>query len=281
MSGKRTRTPRQQAEALRRPTLVLVAAAAHRIAHAQRRLRPADVHRKGVGDFVTRVDIECERTLRRQLTALLPEAGFLGEETDPRQVDRDWLWVVDPVDGTSNFARGLPHFAVSVALLHLRRPLLAVIHCAPENALYTAVQGSGARRNGRRFRIPRTALDDGAIVGCQWHRGQQQLGFLARLQQRGNRIRTLGCTVTQLADVAMGRLDGNVQEQGRSWDIAAAGLLVEEAGGRFTTWSGEPVFPFLDLSVGHTPSVAAGPKVHAALLGLLRGLTPTLVVSHR
>jgi len=250
--------------------MALVTEAAARIARARQRLRPADVRRKGAGDFVTRVDLDCERRLRRQLTALWPAAGFLGEETDPSQIDGDWLWVVDPIDGTSNYARGLPHFAVSVALLWRRRPLLAVVHCAPENALYTAVHGSGARRNGRRIRMPAATLDDGAIVGCQWHRGQQDLAFLARLQQRGNRIRTLGSTVTQLADVAMGRLDGNVQEQGRSWDIAAAGLVVEEAGGRFTTWTGQPVFPFADLAVAHTPTVAAGPRVHASLLRLLR-----------
>jgi len=281
MTGKRTRTPRQHAETLRLPTTALVKAAAQRIARAQGRLRPGDVRRKGVGDFVTRVDVECERILRRELTALLPDAGFLGEETDPRQVDRDWLWIVDPIDGTSNFARGLPHFAVSVALLHRRQPLLAVVHCAPEDALYTAVHRGGARRNGRRIAIPATTLDDGAIVGCQWHRGQQQLAFLARLQQRGNRIRTLGCTVTQLADVAMGRLDANVQEQGRSWDIAAAGLVVEEAGGRFTDWRGEPVFPFADLAIAHTPTIAAGPSVHAALVGLLEGQHPRLVVPRR
>lgn len=256
-------------------------AAARRIARAQRRLRPGDVRRKGVGDLVTRVDLACERALRRELSALLPDAGFLGEETDPREIDRDWLWVVDPIDGTSNYARGLPHFAVSVALLHRRRPLLAAVHCAPENALYTAVHGGGARRAGRRIRMPPTTLDDAAIVGCQWHRGQQQLTFLARLQQRGNRIRTLGCTVTQLADVAMGRLDANVQEQGRSWDIAAAGLVVEEAGGRFTTWRGEPVFPFPDLAVAHTPTVAAGPRVHRDIVELLRTVRPRLVVPRR
>lgn len=261
--------------------MALVTEAAAYIARARRRLRPGDIRRKGVGDFVTRVDLQCERLLRRRLGALLPTAGFLGEETDPTAIDRDWLWVVDPVDGTSNFARGLPHFAVSVALLWRRRPVLAVVHCAPEQALYTAVRGGGARRNGRPIRIPRTSLDDASIVGCQWHRGQQQLGFLARLQQRGNRIRTFGCTVTQLADVAMGRLDGNVQEQGRSWDIAAAGLLVEEAGGRFTDWTGAPVFPFADLAIGHTPTVAAGPRVHGDLLRLLRGLQPRLVVSPR
>lgn len=259
------------ARALRRPTLALVEAAARRIARAQRHLRPADVRRKGVGDFVTSVDITCERALRRSLRRLLPAAGFLGEETVPADLAEDWVWVVDPIDGTSNFSRGLAYFAVSVALLWRGQPMLACIHCAPEDASYTAVRGGGARRNGRLLRMPTSRLDDAAIVGCQWHRGQQRLRFVAAISRDGARIRTFGCTVTQLADVAMGRLDGNVQQQGRIWDIAAAGLLVEEAGGRFTDWRGRRVFPFLDLTIEHTATIAGRGPVHRALLARVRG----------
>lgn len=246
-----------------------VAEIAATIGRAQLRLRPTDVRRKGVGDFVTTVDVRSERFLRRALQKALPQAGFLGEESTPSDLGREWIWVVDPIDGTSNFARGLPHFAVAVALLQAGDPVLAIVHAAPENALYVAGRGSGARRNGRRLRIPAGRLDDGSIVGCQWFRGQQQLDFLARLQQRGSRIRTLGSSVTQLVDVAVGRLDANVQEQGRIWDIAAAGLVVEEAGGRFTDWTGRRVFPFRDLAVEHTPTVAAPPRVHSRVLALL------------
>lgn len=263
--------PRATAWRLRRATAELVRRIAASTARAQRRLRPADVRRKGAGDFVTAVDLRAEHRLRRALAALLPEAGFVGEESDPANLDQPWIWVVDPIDGTSNFARGLPHFAVSVALLWRGQPVLGCMHCAPEQALYVAVDGRGAWRDGRRLRVPPGRLDDGAMIGCQWHRGQQDLAFLARLQRRGGRIRTLGSSVTQLADVATGRLDGNVQEQGRIWDIAAAGLVVEQAGGRFTDWSGRPVFPFRDLTVGHTPTVAASPAVHRRLLRLLRG----------
>ncbi len=258
------------AKRLRVPVLALVSAAGLRIARAQQRVRPADVARKGLGDFVTAVDVRTEAWLRRALTRLLPEAGFLGEESAPRELDRPLLWVVDPIDGTSNFARELHHFAVAVALLHRGQPVLAAIHCAPENATYDAVLGGGARRAGRRLRIPDGRLDDGAMLGCQWFRGQQRLAFLARLQRRGGRIRTLGSTVTQLADVACGRLDANVQEQGRIWDLAAAGLVVVEAGGRFTDWAGRAILPFRDLTIEHTPSVAAAPNVHPGVLRLLR-----------
>ncbi|MCC7062279.1 MAG: inositol monophosphatase [Planctomycetes bacterium] len=248
-----------------------VAGIAATIQRAQSRLRPGDVKRKGLGDFVTTVDVRSEAKLRRALHRCLPSAGFLGEESTPADLDRDWLWVVDPIDGTSNFSRGLPHFAVSVALLHQGDPVLGVVHCAPESALYVAKRDRGVRRNGKAFTIPKGRLDDGAILGCQWFRGQQDLAFLSRLQRRGGRIRTLGSSVTQLVDTAMGRLDANVQEQGRIWDIAAAGLVVEAAGGRFTDWSGRRVFPFRDLTVEHTPTIAASPSVHPGVLRLLAG----------
>jgi myo-inositol-1(or 4)-monophosphatase len=250
--------------------VALVRRIAGMVSRAQRRLRPGDVVRKGVGDFVTAVDLRAERRLRPALQRLLPDAGFLGEESRPADLERPWIWVVDPIDGTSNFANGLPCFAVSVALLWRGQPLLACVHCAPENAIYVAQHRRGAWRDGRRLRTPAGRLDDGAMIGCQWFRGQQDLTFVQRLQRRGGRIRTFGSTVTQLADVAAGRLHANVQEQGRIWDVAAAGLLVQEAGGRFTDWRGRAVFPFARLDVGHTATVAAAANVHRGLLALLR-----------
>ena len=269
MASKELAAARRVALRLRAATGAAVRAVAARVARAQHLLRPSDLRRKAAGDFVTRIDLRTEAELRRTLRKVWPEAGFLGEETEPSRIGSDWVWVVDPIDGTSNFSRGLPHFAVSVALLWLGQPMMACIHCAPENALYVAVHGAGAVRNSRRLRTPAGRLDDGAILGCQWHRGQQHLDFLAHLQSRGARIRTLGSSVTQLADVAVGRLDGNVQEQGRIWDIAAAGLVVEEAGGLFTDWAGKPVFPVAALGPGHTPTIAASPRVHRGLLRLL------------
>lgn len=260
----------QRVAAAAQPGVVaLVRRVAAMVSRAQQRLRPADVTRKGVGDFVTAVDLRAERQLRPALQRLLPEAGFLGEESDPRDLERQWIWVVDPIDGTSNFANGLPCFAVSVALLWRGQPLLACVHCAPERALYVAHHGRGAWRDGRRLRTPAGRLDDGAMIGCQWFRGQQDLTFVQRLQRRGARIRTFGSTVTQLADVAVGRLHANVQEQGRVWDIAAAGLLVQEAGGRFTDWRGRAVFPLRALDVGHHATVAAATNVHRRLVAML------------
>lgn len=271
MTGKTAPLPARRLRELARAVGDIVGRTAERVTRARTRLRPRDVTQKGVGDFVTTVDLRTEKQLRRELGAILPEAGWLGEETAAQDLDHELVWVVDPIDGTSNFARGLPHYAVAVALLAAGDPVVGVVHCQPENALYTAIRGGGANRERRRLRLPNARIDDAAMIGCQWHRGQQQLGFLAQLQQRGNRIRTLGSTVTQLADVAAGRLDANVQEQGKIWDVAAGGLLVEEAGGRFTDWAGRDVFPFAALTGEHFPSIAAG----ATALRQLRRLLPT------
>lgn len=274
------RRPAAAIAALEPAVLASVQSIAASLRTAQQRLRPHQVQRKGIGDFVTTADLRAERQLRQTLEQLLPAAGFLGEETTPADLDREWLWVVDPIDGTSNFARGLPHYAVAVALLHRGDPVLAVVHCFPDNTCLVARRGGGARRQAtgakafRRLPKPTGRLDDGAMLGAQWHRGQQQMDFLAALQRRGGRIRTLGSSVTQLVDVALGRLDANVQQQGRIWDLAAAGLIVEEAGARFTDWRGKPLLPFRDLTVTHSPSIAAAANIHPAVCRLLRNHAP-------
>jgi myo-inositol-1(or 4)-monophosphatase len=238
-------------------------------------LRPPELRRKGPGDFVTDLDLRVEDDLRRWLTAAHPGHGFLGEESGPSATEKDLVWVVDPIDGTSNFGRGLPCHAVAVACLFRGRPVAAAMSCQPEDRIYSAAAGLGAFRGRRRIRMQPRRLDDRAIIGCQWHRSSTSLGFVEDLVATGARLRNLGSTVVQLCDLVMGRLDANVQEQGRIWDIAAPGLLVMEAGGRFTSWDGRPVFPAdLDGSVHH-PTLAAAPALHRRLTNVLpRSVSP-------
>jgi myo-inositol-1(or 4)-monophosphatase len=238
------------------------------------RPRPArslGTRRKRPGDFVTAVDVQAERRLRRLVAAAHPADGFLGEELGRRDGEAPWVWVVDPIDGTSNFARGLGIFAVAVAGLFRGQPQVAAVHCEPEGALYSAALGHGAFRGRRRLRAPRPQWGDAAILGVQWHRALPRLQFLGPLQRSGARMRDLGCTVVQLCHVAAGRLDGNVQQQGKIWDLAAAALIAAEAGARCTDWSGRPLLPFATMDAErHYPSIVAAPPVHAALLRLLR-----------
>jgi myo-inositol-1(or 4)-monophosphatase len=256
----------------------LVGTVGRYVARAQRRLQARDVGDKGHGDPVTAVDLRAERRLRAQLLQWLPEAGFVGEESPAVGVDRAFVWVVDPLDGTSNFARGLPCFAVAVALLWRGQPVLAGVHTMPDDAVVHAIAGHGAFRNGRRLRLRPEAGrgDDRGIFGCQWFRrpGPAELEVVRRLQRRGARLRLLGSTVVQILDVATGRLDANIQAPGRLWDLAAALLVATEAGACCTDWHGRSIFPIVDWNLPHRATLVAPKVLHRTLLAAMRGLGP-------
>ncbi len=256
-------------------SLDAAAFASQRAASSQR----PKLRRKGPFEFVTDVDRACERRIRSALLAAMPEAGWLGEETGGKKCDRELTWVVDPIDGTSNYACGLPHWAVSIALLQRGVPVVAAVWAEPEGALYTAIAGHGAMRNGAPLRAPKTTWDDKAVVGCQWRRSAKPPAILPAIQQQGARIRCYGSTVVQMLDVANGRLVANIQEQGHLWDLAAAALVLTEAGLLVTGWDGSPLFPAkLDGEI-HLPSFAAAPGVHGKLLPRLK--RQRLIVSPR
>ncbi|MGE0141867.1 MAG: inositol monophosphatase [Planctomycetota bacterium] len=231
-----------------------------------------DVRRKGEGDFVTAVDVRLERSIRREIAARHPDHGFLGEESGASRPDARFQWVIDPIDGTSNFAQGLPIYAVAVACLHDRDPIAAAVWSAPNAARFAAARGLGAWFDGRRLRSGDLPLDDAAVVGAQWLRGAHESKLLRALAASGARVRVFGSTVTQICDVAAGRLLANVQTQGRIWDVAAPFLIAKEAGCSVTDWRGAPILPFPDLATDrHYPSLIAPPRAHARLRELLRG----------
>ncbi len=269
MSSARTGPPPERLEALLGTLRRTIAAAAARVTQAYRP-EPRPARRKGEGDFVTDVDVGTEAFLREALLDAHPDTGFLGEESGAVRADAEFVWVVDPIDGTSNFAQGLPQWGVSVACVWRGDPVLAAVYVSPEAQTYLAIRGRGAWRGGEPLRVPAIDLDDASVLGVQWFRGAWEPGLLEPLTTSGARVRVLGSTVVQLCDVAVGRLHANVQSQGRTWDVAAAGLVVEEAGARFTDWLGRDVFPFADLlAERHYPSLAAPEPLHAALVARL------------
>ncbi len=229
--------------------------------------------RKGAGDFVTAVDIAAEKQLRRILLEATPEAGFLGEESSPSHLDAEIVWIVDPIDGTSNFAQGLPSFAVSLACWHRGRPVAAAVHCCPQGETLHAGQNLGAHLGRQRLKTTRCRLDDAAVVGVQWHRGAASLGFLDPLVVSGTRVRVFGSTVTQICDVARGRLHANLQQQGKIWDFAAAVLIAAEAGLKVSDWQGRKLLPITDLDAAkHYPSLVAPAGIHGQLVKILRDI---------
>jgi myo-inositol-1(or 4)-monophosphatase len=242
------------------------------LAAERRRRGRVTARAKELGDPVTDLDLAGEQRLHRAIAERWPDHGFLGEETGARDAGRAHVWIVDPIDGTANFAAGLDPWGVSIACLRDGRPVAGALYLEPEAVTVVAARGAGARLGRRQLRMDPEgpALSPDSLLGAQWLRGARRLTFVTRLLETGTRVRVFGSTVVQLCDVARGRLAANVQEQGKVWDVAAAGLIVEEAGGRFTGWDGRPIFPrAVDDPAGHHPSVAAGPVAHRQILDLL------------
>jgi myo-inositol-1(or 4)-monophosphatase len=222
--------------AARYETAQAIAAAAGRLALGLRAAGPLEVEAKGRQDFVTAVDRAVERLIRERLAAAFPGDGFLGEEsgTAPGGAADAPLWVVDPIDGTANFIRGLPDWCVSIGLLVEGAPALGVIYHPGADELFAACRGRGASCNGAPIRVSdRTSLE-GATVAIEFSFSQPlatHIGHLRALLEQGSDYRRNGSAALSLAEVACGRLDGFFELRLNAWDVVAGMALVQEAGG--------------------------------------------------
>ncbi len=191
------------------------------------------VSQKGLQDIATEADGAVERLIRARLASLFPEDAFLGEEdggeTGPR------VWVVDPIDGTSNFARGLPHFCVSIAFVDSGTTQIGVIDDPVARSQYWARNGHGAFRDGRALRVRPTTEPAKAMVEVGYTRRRPLEDYTAvvlRLLAAGYDVRQSGSAALGLAQIADGRIDGYFEHHLNSWDVLAGALLVREAGGK-------------------------------------------------
>ena len=202
-----------------------------------REVENLQVSSKGPGDFVTRADREAERILKEDLMAARPNYGWLGEETGETEgTDPTRRWIVDPLDGTTNFLHGLPHWAVSVALEHKGEIIAGVVFDAAKSELFYAEKGLGAFMNDTRLRVSGRAR----MIDCVFATGvpfggrptlPATLQDLARLMPVCAGVRRWGAAALDLAYVAAGRYDGYWERGLHAWDVAAGALLVREAGG--------------------------------------------------
>ncbi|MCC5988197.1 MAG: inositol monophosphatase [Pararhodobacter sp.] len=202
-----------------------------------REVEQLQVSTKGPGDFVTRADREAERLLREELSAGRPNYGWLGEETGAAEgKDPTRRWIVDPLDGTTNFLHGLPHWAVSVALEYKGEIVAAVVFDAAKGELFHAEKGQGAYLNDQRMRVSGRSRMNEALFATGVPFGARPalpatLQDIARLMPGSAGLRRWGAASLDLAYVAAGRLDGFWERGLQPWDIAAGLLLVQEAGG--------------------------------------------------
>ncbi len=199
------------------------------------------VARKGPADFVTAADTRVEQALFEELLRLRPGYSFLGEERGLVEgTDKTHTWIVDPIDGTTNFIHGLPHFATTVALERDGEIVAGVTYNPITNDLYWAEKGKGAYHNDARLRVSgRKMLDDSLLatglpfVGKTGH--AQALKDLHQIMQRTAGIRRFGAASLDLAFVAAGRFDGFWERGLKPWDMAAGILMVTEAGGKVSS----------------------------------------------
>lgn len=192
---------------------------------------------KGPANFVTAADQKAEKILRADLEKARPGYGFLMEEQGfVAGSDRDHRWIIDPIDGTTNFIHSIPHFAITVALERKGELVAGVTYNPMNDELYTAEKGQGAFLNNRRLRVAaRKELNEAVIAADVPHLGEKDHGLaareLAQIQVRCAGIRRFGSAALDLAYVAAGRFDGYWQRGLNPWDVAAGILLVREAGG--------------------------------------------------
>ena len=223
----------------------------------------SDIDYKGSLDLVTEADRASERLLVKQLKALLPSAGILAEESAREELDAEYLWVIDPLDGTTNFAHGYPAYSVSIALTANMRPVLGVVFDPNRQECFSAVQGEGAFLNGEPIHVSRTGQMHHALLATGFpydvhtHPRNNLIQFEVMIKQaRG--IRRGGSAALDLAYVAAGRFDGYWEEKLGPWDLAAGWLLVLEAGGVAQGYAGE-----VNLEQGHI--VAGNPKIQPVI----------------
>jgi myo-inositol-1(or 4)-monophosphatase len=233
----------------------------------------ARVWSKGGGSPVTEADMAVDAFLKGQLSKRLPAAGWLSEETadDPARLDRDLVWIVDPIDGTRAFLAGIHDWSISIALLGRGRPILGIVYAPAHNALYEARRGQGATRDGKRIEVaPASRLLGVSVAGPK--------GLVDRLEasvgalKRPPRIPSLAL---RLARVAEGAVDtGLVSANSCDWDIAAGDLILEEAGGLLTRLDGTPP-DYNQADPIHGELMAAPRQLHPALIEAMAGSRPS------
>jgi myo-inositol-1(or 4)-monophosphatase len=207
---------------------------------------PSAVDAKGDRDMVSDVDVQIERAVRAFLSEHTPDVGFLGEETGDAPGNNELQWVLDPVDGTANFVKGIPLYAISLALVTRQEPVLGIIEVPADGSRYMAALGWGAYCGNEPIRVRSTrqlseaivTVGDYAVGERAQAKNKSRLAVTGELATRALRVRMLGSAALDLAWLAHGRTDAAIIFGGKPWDTAAGVILVREAGGSVVDASG-------------------------------------------
>ncbi len=214
-----------------------------------------DIHSKdGINNLVTDYDVTIQEKLKKGLLEIVPEAGFIGEENDCLDnVKNEYVFVVDPIDGTINFTRGLNMSAISVALLHEGKPIIGVCYNPYSLELFEAMRGYGAYLNNKKIHVSDKSLKEGIVLcGCAPYYEDlrsKSLDIISNICMKASDFRRFGSAVIEICNVASGKAELYFELKLMPWDYAAASLILEEAGGVITTIDGSDIQYFEPTSV--------------------------------
>ena len=233
------------------------------------KLPELQVEVKAPNDYVSEVDREAEVRIIEELLKAYPKHGIVAEESGEITGEDEYRWIIDPLDGTTNYLHGFPHFAISIACEHKGRLEHGVIYDPFKDELFSASRGEGATLNNRRIRVNKARGMETALIatGFPFRDPDDVTVFMSRFRKFIDKVgdlRRAGAASLDLAYVAAGRLDGFWESGLQTWDLAAGALLVREAGGLVTDYDGNEAY----LERGEI--VAASPKIIAEMLRLLK-----------
>ena len=205
------------------------------------RINESDIKTKAYNEFVTFVDEQAEAAIKDVIQSRYPDHGIIAEESEPKKIDGcDYVWIIAPIDGTTNYIHSFPVYAVSIALKVKGLLEVAVIYDPSRQELFTAMRGKGSQLDGRKIRVSKQNTLEGALLGTGFPFRQRNdwlnvyLEIFSEFSQKAGGIRRPGAAALDLAYVAAGRLDGFWEFGLRPWDIAAGILLIQESGGLFS-----------------------------------------------
>jgi myo-inositol-1(or 4)-monophosphatase len=242
------------------------------IARSIPRLESLKVTVKGRNDYVSEIDQAAEREIIDIIHKHYPDHAILAEESGASGA-HEMRWVIDPLDGTTNFLHGFPHFAVSIAAERAGKGEVAVVYDVMRQELFTAARGAGAQLDGRKIRVSKQRELEGALIATGFPFRLEAEHFSAYVEQmrvimtQAAGVRRAGAAALDLAYVAAGRVDAFWEIGLKPWDTAAGALLIQEAGGHIGTLTGDPY-------TGGIHIVAGTPKVYAAMLAAIAPHVP-------
>ena len=247
--------------------------------YAMEQLNYARTTIKNGTELVTEADPKCQQIIMDRIKETYPDHGFIAEEgkggktlKQPPRGDEPVWWVIDPIDGTNNYAHKILLFTVSIAAMFEGRPIVGVIFEPATESMFTAIKDGDAQLNGRRIEASEEKLDSFSSVGLDSHMEDGVPKWATELMVR-TRFRNFGTTALQFAYVAKGSLVATLTPWPKLWDIAAAALICETAGAVVSKWSGEKIFP-VDLEKYNgekLQALAANKKVYPQILELIKG----------